>query len=105
MDRLRVLLEGLQRWKQAAVWSPIAILPLVIWSLSTTRTYLAVTGVLAGIVFNGLARARLALARCPICGTRFGSTAEGYRRVWHDLACDMCGRSLFDLRRASGPHD
>ncbi len=105
MDRLRVLLEGLQRWKQAAVWSPIAILPLVIWSLSTTRTYLAVTGVLAGIVFNGLARARLALARCRCCVTGWVSPAEGTRRFGPSRGCDWGGRSLFDLRRASGPHD
>ncbi len=99
MDRLRVVLEGLHRWRQAAVWSPILILPALIWGLSTGRVVLALTGAIGGLVFNGLARARVAMARCPVCGERFGHTPAGYRRIWHDLACATCGRSLFDLRR------
>jgi hypothetical protein len=102
MDRLRVVLEGLHRWHQAAVWSPILILPMAFWGLATGRIDLALTVAIGGVVFNGLVRARLAFARCPACGVRFGHSAERYRRLWRDLACDRCDRSLFDLRRAGG---
>ena len=99
MDRRLAKLEQLHRWKQAAQWSPVLWLPIaVFWGL-TNRGPDAIGLAIAGIVFVGAARLVLWSARCPGCEAPFRETAAGFRRVWNELACDVCGLSLFELRR------
>ena len=100
MDRRRAKLEGVRRWRQAAAWSPVAWLPLVVYWLSTERAPLAVAFALAGVAFMLIARCVVWSTRCPQCETRFGATPAGFRRIWNDMVCDACGLSLFELRRA-----
>lgn len=99
MDRTRRELEALFRWRQAANWSPVVLLPLVVYWQLTDRTPLAIGAALAGLAFYLFARGRVYLARCPACGERFSATPAGHRRIWEALACDACGVSLFELRR------
>ena len=99
MDRVRNALESIHRWRQSASWSPVVLLPLVVYWQLTDRTPLAIGAALAGGAFVLFARGWVYFARCPACETRFGSTPAGFRRIWDDLACEACGVSLFELRR------
>ena len=99
MDPRRAKLEMLFRWKQAAIWSPVVWLPLVVFWLLTDRTPMAIGLAIAGLVFVGLARVVVWSARCPGCEALFRGTPAGFRRVWNELACEACGLSLFELRR------
>ncbi len=99
MDPRQSKLEQLFRWKQAAIWSPVVILPLVVYWGLTERAAQAIGLAIAGGVFVGLARFVVGNARCPGCATRFRDTPAGARRIWNDLTCEACGLSLFELRR------
>ena len=99
MDRVREGLESIHRWRQAANWTPVVLLPLIVYWHLTDRTPLAIGAVLAGFAFYGFARGWVYFARCPACETRFGDTPAGFRRGWEEIACEACGVSLFELRR------
>ena len=99
MDAKQAALEGLHRWQQSAQWSPVVLLPLIIYWLFTDRAPLAIGAGIAGASFYAFARARVTRARCPACETRYGSTPAGSDRIWNEMACDACGLSLFELRR------
>lgn len=100
MDARARKLESMWRWRQAANWSPVVWLPLVIyWSL-TGRTAIGIGLAIAGLAFIGCARAIVGMSRCPGCETRFRDTPAGLRRIWNDLSCEACGLSLFELRRS-----
>ena len=99
MDPRRAKLEALHRWKQAAIWSPVVWLPLVVFWLLTARTPRAIGLLIAGLVFVGVARFVFWSARCPGCEAPFRGTPAGFRRAWNELACEACGLSLFELRR------
>jgi hypothetical protein len=99
MDPRRRKLEGLRRWRQAAVWSPVLGLPLVLYWLLTARPLPAVGLVIAGACFWGLARAVVWSARCPGCERPFREARAGFRHIWDQSQCASCGLSLFELRR------
>jgi hypothetical protein len=102
--RERRVLEQLRRWRQAALWAPIVWFPLAIYALIVGSSTASIGIGLAGIVFAGLARGVVLLARCPRCETLFRDSPGGFRRVWDDASCEACSLSLFDLRRG-GDHD
>ena len=95
----RTRLEFLRRWRQAAVWSPVVWLPLVVYWILTDRAPLAIAFFLAGLAFVGIARTVVWLARCPRCEVPFRDTPAGFRRAWDETRCEACGLSLFELRR------
>ena len=99
MDPRRAKLEQLFRWKQAASWSPVLWLPLVVYWGLTERAPRAIGLVIAGLVFVAVARFVVGNARCPGCETRFKDTPAGFSRIWNEMACEACGVSLFELRR------
>ncbi|MBB84138.1 MAG: hypothetical protein CL931_10060 [Deltaproteobacteria bacterium] len=99
MDPKRAKLEQLQRWKQAADWSPLVWLPLVVYWALTARASQAIGLAIAGAVFIAFARFVVGNARCPGCETRFRDMPAGFSRIWNELACEACGLSLFELRR------
>jgi len=99
MDPRQAKLEQLFRWKQIASWSPVVLLPLVVYWGLTGRAAQAIGLAITGGVFFGVARIVVGHARCPACGTRFRDTPAGFRRIWNDLTCEACGLSLFELRR------
>ena len=99
MDARRSKLEQLFRWKQAANWSPLVWLPLVVYWVLTARAAQAIGLGIAGLVFVLVARFVVGNARCPACETRFRDTPAGFSRIWNQMACEACGLSLFELRR------
>ena len=99
MDRPRAKLEQLFLWRQAANWSPVLWLPLVVFWLLTGRTPTALGLGIAGLAFIAVARLVVWSARCPGCAAAIRSTPGGFRRIWSELACAACGLSLFELRR------
>ena len=103
MDPRRRKLEGLHRWRQAALWSPVVWIPLVLYWLLTGRPQPAVGLVIAGACFVGLSRAVVWFAHCPGCNRPFREAEAGFRRVWDQAECAACGLSLFALRRGSDP--
>ncbi len=104
MDPKRAKLEQLQRWKQAANWSPLLWLPLAVYGALTARASQAIGLAIAGLVFIAFARFVVGNARCPACEARFRDTPAGFSRIWNEMACEACGLSLFELRR-SGARD
>ena len=103
MDPRRRTFEALHRWRQAALWSPVVWIPLVLYWLLTDRPLLAVGLVIAGASFAGLARGVVWLARCPGCRRPFREAEAGFRRFWDQSECAACGLSLFGLRRGEAP--
>ncbi len=99
MDRVRSGLESLYRWRQAANWAPVMLLPLIVYWQLTDRTPLAIGAALSGFAFYAFARGWVYFARCPACEKQFRATPAGFRRVWDELSCAACGVSLFELRR------
>ena len=95
----RATLEQLRRWRQAAVWAPIAWFPLAIYALMTGRSAWSIGIGLSGLIFAGVARAVVWSARCPACAVPFRGSPGAFRRFWDDASCDACGLSLFELRR------
>ncbi|MEM9174835.1 MAG: hypothetical protein AAGC67_06345 [Myxococcota bacterium] len=101
--RLLPKLEQLFRWKQAASWSPVVWLPLVVYWGLTGRAPRAIGLVIAGVAFVGVARFVVGRARCPACQTRFRDVPAGSKRIWNEMTCAACGLSLFELRRGRAP--
>ena len=100
MDPRQAKLEQLHRWKQVANWSTVLWLPLGVYGMLTGRAAEAMGVAIAGLVFFAVARVVVVSSRCPGCETRFRDTPAGIRRVWNEIACEACGLSLFELRRA-----